>query len=79
MIFLAGCVTIEYKGVKYTRIGDQKLQGLKIHADANGAVSAEFESQESQAQVLNNAVSALVEISKAYAATHTATTSMPVP
>lgn len=82
LILMAGCVSIEYPTsqgtAKYLRIGDQKLSGLRISSDAN-SITAQMDSQESQAAALNTLASQLVELSKLYVASHTATTSTPVP
>ena len=79
---LVGCVSIEYPTshgtAKYLRIGDQKLSGLRISSDAN-MISAQMDSQESQAQALNTLATQLVELSKLYVAAHTVTTSALAP
>lgn len=60
LLFLSGCYSsVKYNPntgeMKYTRIGDQKFNGLKVNIDPNtGAIKVEIESQESKGDLGSN-------------------------
>ena len=51
-VLIVGCVHIQTPDYSYTRIGDQKLDGLHIDKDPNGIV-IELNKQESTADIIN--------------------------
>ena len=64
-IFTLGCatssVTIDVFTIEYKRLGDQHLKGVTVHKiNADGSsFKIRFESQDSEATALNNAITVL--------------------
>ena len=62
---LAGCVSVKYdpeKGVSYSRIGSQEIQGFSATRLDDGTVEVRFEQQKSDAaQLVQAAVKGAVE------------------
>lgn len=67
-ICLASCVSAKFNSgtgeLSYKRWGDQKLGGVNATKASDGTFSLSFESQESQAQALNDAVKTLCNIAE---------------
>ena len=52
LLLIVGCVHVQTEGYSYTRLGDQKLDGLYIEKDPNGLI-IELNKQESMTDILN--------------------------
>lgn len=71
LLFLSSCANISYtapsgESLSYSRLGTQKITGLKIVRDKDGLAKFEFESQEGTigdiAETLKNISAALLKI-----------------
>lgn len=54
-VALAGCSTISYGDFSYTRLGDQKIQGLQVEKDGDKII-VKLESQQSEGEALIEAL-----------------------
>lgn len=62
VLFITGCASVSVNPttgeISYWRIGDQHLKGVSFKND-NGLVIVKFETQDSEATALNNAITVL--------------------
>ena len=65
-LIVCGCVSLKYQGVEYYRVGDQHLKQVRIfHVHQDGSsTEVTFESQDSDATALNNAITVLGGLAK---------------
>jgi len=58
--FMTGCASISFNPdsgeIKYTRIGDQHIQGFSMRKTANGETKIKMEGQQSNAEALTEAI-----------------------
>jgi len=67
-LVMIGCASITFNPdtceVKYQRIGDQHIQGLKIIRTSDGGVELTMEGQQSEAEALTEAIRVIGILSK---------------
>lgn len=60
VFLIVGCASVTFNPdtgeVKYKRIGDQHIQGLKIIRSADGGVELRMKGQQSEAEALTEAI-----------------------
>jgi len=68
MLALTGCASIAYNTdtgeIKYSRIGDQHIQGLEVRRSADGAIKIKMEGQQSEAEALTEAIRVIGMLTK---------------
>ena len=59
-MMVTGCASVVFNPdtgeVKYSRIGDQHIQGLEVRRSADGGVKLKMEGQQSEADALTEAI-----------------------
>ena len=60
LTMMAGCASVTFNPdtgeVKYRRVGDQHIQGLKITRSADGGIELKMKGQQSEAEALTEAI-----------------------
>ena len=68
LITITGCATVEFNpdtgNVKYTRMGDQHIQGFEVKRTADGGFRVKMEGQESEASALTEAIKVIGVLTK---------------